>query len=202
MRARGAGGPRHACDGGNARIAVGRGGLRELPVLAQRAGKGVPSRSVLANRPFLRRRRVSRPSLPPGLFAGSALALESSPTEPCAEDLPALWSWVARHATPPSLILPGRPDPATLGDALVKQAHALGGLDDPGARWWLSVSGLDAARPYALQVDRPVDALRSLAAAFDEPSFILVDEASGVVLAVDTEEWDVRLFTRGAPPAD
>ena len=145
---------------------------------------------------------MSRPSLPPGLFAGGALALESSPTEPCAEDLPALWSWVARHATPPSLILPGEPDPVTLGDALVRQTLALGGFHEPGARWWLSVSGLDAARPYALQVGRPVDALRSLAAAFDEPSFIVVDEASGVVLAVDTEEWDVRLFARGAPQAD
>ena len=109
---------------------------------------------------------------------------------------------MARHATPPSLILPGEPDPVTLGDALVRQTLALGGFHEPGARWWLSVSGLDAARPYALQVGRPVDALRSLAAAFDEPSFIVVDEASGVVLAVDTEEWDVRLFARGAPQAD
>jgi len=139
---------------------------------------------------------VSRPSLPPGLFAGGALALESSPTAPCAVDLPALWSWVARHATPPSLILPGGPDPGTLGDALVAQALARGGFRDPGARWWLSVSGLDGARPYALLATRPDDALRSLAAAFGEPSFIIVDEASDVVLAVDTEEWDVRLFSR------
>jgi hypothetical protein len=140
--------------------------------------------------------------LPPGLFADGALALESSPSEPCTEDLPALWSWMARHATTPSLTLPGEPDPALLGDALVAQAQALGGFHAPGGRWWLSVSGLDAARPYALQVERPVDALRSLAAAFDEPSFIVVDGASGAVVGVDTEEWDVRLFTRAAPQAD
>jgi hypothetical protein len=143
---------------------------------------------------------VSRPTLPAGLFADAALALEATPSEACPEDVPALWSWVARHATTPSLILPGEPDPVVLADVLVAQAAVLGGFDAPGARWWLSVSGLDAARPYALAVKRPVEALRTLAAAFDEPAFILIDETTHAVLAVDTEEWDVRLFTRPATP--
>ncbi len=143
---------------------------------------------------------MSRPTLPAGLFADGALALESTPSDPCPEDVPALWSWVARHATTPSLILPGEPDPATLADVLVAQAAALGGFDTPGTRWWLSVSGLDAARPYALAALRPAEALRELAAAFEEPSFVLIDETSRAVLAVDTEEWDVRLFTRPAAP--
>jgi hypothetical protein len=135
------------------------------------------------------------------LFADGALSLEPSPSDACVEDVPGLWSWVAQRGTKPSMVLPGEPDSVRLGDALVAQAHALGAFRAAGARWWLSVSGFDGGRPCALVANHPVRALRAVAAAFDEPSFLLVDGASGAVLGVDTEEWDVRLFTRSAPHA-
>jgi hypothetical protein len=101
-----------------------------------------------------------------------------------------VWSWMAKMATPVH--------------ARVSEAE----LDQLGERWWavcdqlglfvasrrclLGVTGL--ARWVEADVPDRAMLVEHVGPAPDEPSFLLWDPAAGVIVGLDTEEWEFRIL--------
>ncbi len=111
-----------------------------------------------------------------------------------------LWRWVARMSTVPVQVVPDVDPTVALADILVEVLRDAGVPSVP-ARGYLAVCGVDRGALHGIGIESAA-ALASLLALAKDGALLLVvphPEGGHVAVAVDTEEWDRRLFARRLP---
>lgn len=111
-----------------------------------------------------------------------------------------LWQWMARMSTEPVRVVSDADETADLG-ALLLEVLREAGVPALHGDGHLAVSGVDRGALQGVRFEAAT-AATTLIGLSDEPSFLLLvphPEGGHVVVALDTEEWDRRLFARRLP---